>query len=237
MVPSEPEAKARFVRTLFGRIAPRYDLMNRLMTLGQDQRWRRLAARLAAPTPGGLALDVATGTGDLALALLEETQAGGVVGLDFAQEMLALGRGKARAVGERRIRFIAGDALVLPFRDGSFACVTSAFLLRNLVALDQGLREMRRVLRIGGTVVSLETSPLQRPIVAPLFRLYFHHVVPLLGGLVSGNREAYRYLPQSTDRFLDPESLASAMERAGFRDVTYRELSLGTVVIHVGRVP
>ncbi len=220
---------------MFDRIARRYDLMNALMTGGRDQAWRRQAARLARPEAQGLALDVATGTGDLARALIEETAVRGVVGVDFSEAMLALGRAKARRLGlEGRLHFVVSDALTLPFRDRTFACVASAFLLRNLTDLDRGLREMARVTRPGGRVVALETSKPTAPGFRGLFALYFQHLVPLLGGLVSGDRDAYRYLPRTAAGFLEPDDLVRTMGRAGLREVSYRRLALGTVAIHVG---
>ena len=220
---------------MFDRIARRYDLMNALMTGGRDQAWRRQAARVARPEAGGLALDVATGTGDLARALLDDTPVRGVVGLDFSETMLALGRAKARRMGlEDRLHFVTADALALPFPDRTFACVTSAFLLRNLTHLDQGLREMARVTHRGGRVVALETSQPTLPGFRSLFALYFNRLVPVLGGLVSGDREAYRYLPRTAGGFLAPDDLVRAMSRAGLGEVVYRRLAFGTVAIHVG---
>ena len=222
---------------MFDRIARRYDLMNTLMTGGRDQAWRRQAARLARPEGRGLALDVATGTGDLARALLDETPVRGVVGADFSEAMLALGRAKARRSGlEDRLHFVTADALALPFPDATFTCVTSAFLLRNLTDLDQGLREMARVTRLGGRVVALETSRATLPGFRSLFAFYFNRLVPVLGGLVSGDREAYRYLPRTAGGFLAPDDLVRVMTEAGLREVIYRRLAFGTVAIHVGTV-
>lgn len=220
---------------MFGRIAHRYDLMNALMTGGRHQAWRRVAARLGSQGPGVLALDVATGTADLALALLETGRARAVVGLDFVEPMLRLARAKllARQTGAR-VRLVAGDALALPFPDGTFGCVASAFLLRNLADLRGGLGEMRRVTAPGGKVVALEIAQPTLPGFRALFRLYFHHLVPWLGGLVSGDREAYTYLPRSVEGFLSPEALAALMAEVGLREVTIRRLGLGTVTVHVG---
>jgi demethylmenaquinone methyltransferase/2-methoxy-6-polyprenyl-1,4-benzoquinol methylase len=222
---------------MFAGIAPRYDLMNRLMTGGRDQAWRRLTARLAAPPPGSLVLDLAAGTGDLALAFLRETDARAVVGADFVEAMLRLAGGKLAARGERRVHLVAADALALPFPDGVFGCVASAFLLRNLADLPAGLAEMRRVAAPGGSVAALEITQPRLPGWRETFRLYFHHVVPAVGALVAGSRDAYTYLPRSVDRFVAPEALAALMTRAGLRDVTVRRLGLGAVTIHVGRVP
>ncbi|MFZ1060997.1 MAG: bifunctional demethylmenaquinone methyltransferase/2-methoxy-6-polyprenyl-1,4-benzoquinol methylase UbiE [Candidatus Rokuibacteriota bacterium] len=231
----EGEEKARYVQEMFTRIARRYDLMNSLMTGGRHQAWRRVAARMAEPQPGSLALDVATGTGDLALALLTETQARHVIGLDFSDGMLRVGREKLRRKDPAgRVSLVVGDALSLPFPDKTFACVTSAFLLRNLADLAQGLAEMRRVTHPGGKVVALEITQPTLPGWSHLFGWYFHRFVPRLGALVSGNREAYTYLPRSVERFLPPAELSRLMEKLGLRDVAYRRLGLGTVTIHCG---
>ena len=227
--------RAEQVRVMFDRIARRYDLMNSLMTGGRHQAWRRVAARIAEPQPGGLALDVATGTGDLALALLAQTPIRGVIGLDFSDGMLKVGREKlGRKDPGGRVKLVIGDALRLPFPDKTFACVTSAFLLRNLADLAQGLAEMRRVTHPGGKVVALEITQPTLPGWSHLFGWYFHRLVPRLGALVSGNREAYTYLPRSVERFLPPAQLSWLMERVGLRDVGYRRLGLGTVTIHAG---
>jgi len=227
--------KARFVSAMFSRIARRYDLMNGLMTLGMHHTWRRVAARQTIASPDGPALDLATGTGDLAIDLAEVHPHRTVVGADFSLGMLAVARDKLDGLDEaRRVRLLAADALALPFATRTFACVTSAFLLRNLADLEQGLREMRRVTRPGGRVVALEITQMRAPGFTALFRLYFHHVVPWIGQLVGGDREAYSYLPQSVDRFVTPGELVALMGKVGLRGVTYRRLGLGTVTIHTG---
>ena len=227
--------KARFVSAMFSRIARRYDLMNGLMTLGMHHNWRRVAARQTIASPDGPALDLATGTGDLAIDLAEVHPHRTVVGADFSLGMLAVARDKLDGLDEaRRVRLMAADALALPFATRAFACVTSAFLLRNLADLEQGLREMRRVTRPGGRVVALEITQMRAPGFTALFRLYFHHVVPWIGQLVGGDREAYSYLPQSVDRFVTPGELVTLMQKVGLRGVTYRRLGLGTVTIHTG---
>jgi demethylmenaquinone methyltransferase / 2-methoxy-6-polyprenyl-1,4-benzoquinol methylase len=226
--------KAEAVRTMFTRIAARYDLMNSLMTGGQHHAWRRVAAAAITRAPAGLALDLATGTGDLALAVRAVRPAHAVVGADFSEAMLRQAGVKLRARGERRVPLLAADALALPFRDATFACVVSAFLLRNLADLPAGLGEMRRVTARGGLVAALEIT---RPGVRgwdALFGLYFNRVVPLIGALVAGDRAAYTYLPQSVERFVTPAGLAQLMTRAGLRDVHYRRLGLGTIALHVG---
>jgi demethylmenaquinone methyltransferase/2-methoxy-6-polyprenyl-1,4-benzoquinol methylase len=230
--------KATRVRAMFSGIAPRYDLMNALMTGGRDQAWRRKLARLAAPEAGDRVLDLATGTADLALAFLEETPAESVVGVDFVEGMLTRARAKLRRRPERRrVTLLAADALALPFPDATFGCVASAFLLRNLADLAGGLAEMRRVTEPGGSVVALEITQPTLPVWRDLFRLYFHYLVPVVGALVSGDRGAYTYLPRSVERFVTPPELARLMREAGLWDVKITKLGLGTVTIHVGRVP
>lgn len=231
----EGPEKARFVREMFSRIAGRYDLMNGLMTFGMHHAWRRHAAKQTISIPEGPALDLATGTADLALELHGVHPHRLIVGVDFSEGMLRVARGKLRHAGaDPRIRLVAADALMLPFEDGEFACVTSAFLLRNLADLKQGLREMKRVTRPGGRVVTLEITQATLPGFAPLFRFYFHHIVPGVGQLVGGDREAYTYLPQSVDRFVTPPELSRMMEQVGLRGVKHRALGMGTVTVHWG---
>jgi demethylmenaquinone methyltransferase/2-methoxy-6-polyprenyl-1,4-benzoquinol methylase len=232
-----PAEKAERARTMFAGIAPRYDLMNALMTGGRDQAWRRTAVRLAAPRAGERVLDLATGTADLALAFVAASPAGRVVGADFVEGMLHHAREKLRHRQESRIALVAADALALPFPDATFGCVASAFLLRNLADLAAGLAEMRRVTARGGRVVALEITQPTLPVWREAFRLYFHHVVPALGALVSGDRAAYTYLPRSVERFVTPHELARLMGSVGLGDVRITRLGLGTVTIHVGRVP
>ena len=227
--------KARFVSEMFSRIAGRYDLMNGLMTFGMHHAWRRVAARQTIAAPDGPALDLATGTADLALHLRHINPHRMIVGADFSLGMLRVAHAKlAHADPEGRVRLIAADALALPFENRAFACVTSAFLLRNLADLEQGLGEMTRVTRAGGRVVALEITQPTLPGFIPLFRFYFHHLVPRIGRLVSGDAEAYSYLPQSVDRFLAPAELKGLMEKVGLRGVTWRRLGMGTVTVHTG---
>lgn len=229
-------AKAEYVRAMFDTIAPDYDLMNRLMTLGLDVRWRWLAARVAAPPPGGCVLDVATGTGDLAFALARQVgPAGTVVGVDFAERMLALAREKAaRHPAGGVCRFEVADALSLPYPDGRFDAATIAFGLRNVADLDGTLREMARVVRPGGRVVSLELSKPAVPVFRELYYLYLQRLVPLMGWLVHGSRGPYAYLPRSLRPFPDRVSLARRFEGAGLRAVQVRSLLGGVAAIHVG---
>ncbi|UCC65198.1 MAG: ubiquinone/menaquinone biosynthesis methyltransferase, partial [Anaerolineae bacterium] len=224
--------KAGYVSGLFARIAPRYDLMNRLMTGGRDRAWRRTVARLAALPPGGRVLDVATGTGDIALALAERYPGAQVVGADFSLEMMAAGRRKFAARG--RIGLAAGDALRLPFPDGSFDAVATGFALRNVTDVSRAFAEMYRLVKPGGRVVCLEISRPTLPLFRSLFAVYFYRVVPWLGGLVSGQKDAYAYLPNSLTGFLTPEEVRRVMQAVGWRQVRYRRLMMGTVAIHVG---
>jgi len=234
VAPGPPRGKAEAVRAMFTRIAGRYDLMNSLMTGCRHHAWRRLTAAVVAGGPPGLALDLATGTGDLALAVRAAAPARVVVGADFSEAMLGQARAKLRARGERAVPLLAADALALPFADKTFACVTSAFLLRNLADLAAGLEEMRRVTMPGGLVAALEITRPGVPGWDAMFGVYFSRLVPLIGAVVARDRAAYTYLPQSVERFVTPRELAELMRRAGLSDVRYRRLGLGTIAIHVG---
>ena len=224
------------VRTMFDRIVPRYDLMNRLMTGGRDAAWRRLAVREALHGRNRAdvrVLDVATGTGDLALAL-RAAGAAEVTGLDFSAPMLAEAKRKeAVAAGDRRITWVEGDAMALPFPHASFDAVTVAFGLRNMPSYRSALREMARVIRPDGTLVCLETTPFRAPVLRAIFAWYFARVVPIVGGMLSGDVDAYRYLPASAAAFPDADTLGHMMLEAGFSHVRYLRLGLGTVALHV----
>lgn len=226
--------QASDVRRMFTRIAGRYDLMNSVMTGGRHHAWRRAAAREIVAAPPGPVLDLATGTADLALAVRRRDPARTVVGADFAEAMVVEARHKLSARGERRVPLLAADALALPFGDATFACVASAFLLRNLEDLARGLAEMRRVTKPGGRVVALDITSPAVPGWDAVFNLYFHRVVPAVGALVARDRAAYTYLPQSVARFVSPTELTRLMERAGWSAVRYRRLALGTIALHVG---
>ena len=221
------------VRAMFTRIARRYDLMNSLMTGGRHYAWRAVVARAAAAAPAGPALDLATGTADLALALHAQDPTRLVVGADFSEGMLGEARRKLGSRHATRVPLLAADALALPFADKTFACVASAFLLRNLADLPAGLAEMRRVTMPGGVVTALEITRPGVPGWDALFGLYFNRLVPRIGALVAGDRAAYTYLPQSVERFVTPAELGRLMERVGLREVQYRRLGLGTIALHV----
>ena len=212
------------VETMFDRIAPVYDAMNRVMTVGLDRRWRRATAE-SVVRPGDEVLDACCGTGDLALA---NAQAGGrVTGLDFSQQMLARARRKAP-----ELDWVRGDLLALPFADGSFDAATVGFGVRNVEDLGRGLTELRRVLRADGHIGILEiTRP--RGVLAPFYRIWFDRVVPLIGKLVPGG-SAYTYLPASVRRFPGPNELAELMDTSGFADVRYRLFAGGIVALHTG---
>lgn len=226
------EERALSMRTMFERIVARYDLVNRLMTLGQDQRWRRRAAALACPQ-GALALDVGTGTGDLALALLAQG-ARTVVGVDVAPAMLARAWGKARETGSPSLAL--ADALRLPFRDATFDCVTAAFVLRNLSRIGVALAEMARVLRPGGRLVVLELVRPQEGLRYLPMRLYLRYLVPLLGGVVAGDFAAYRYLASSVQS-LSAVDLWWGLTSAGLEPVGMWMLGGGAVSLHLAVRP
>jgi len=227
-------SKADTVRAMFTRIARRYDLMNSLITAGLHHAWPRGVAASVAGVPGGPVLDLATGTADLAIAVRARTPGRFVAGADFSEGMLQVGQAKLRQRRVARVELLAADALALPFRDGAFACVMSAFLLRNLEDLKRGLAEMRRVTVRGGRVVTLDIVRPAQPLWGAVFGAYFSRVVPAIGAFVAGDRQAYTYLPQSVDRFVTPDELAELMEDVGLRDVSYRRLGLGTIALHVG---
>jgi demethylmenaquinone methyltransferase/2-methoxy-6-polyprenyl-1,4-benzoquinol methylase len=224
--------KRRYVNTMFARVAHRYDLMNRLMTGGQDVRWRRLMVREASLSPGSRFLDMATGTGDVAFeALRQQPGLSLVVGADFTTQMMYVGKTRAASSS---VRWAGADTLCLPFADDSFDAVASGFLMRNVTDVGAALAEQRRVTRPGGRVLVLDVPRPPETTGGRFFRFYFHRIVPRLGGLISGQPDAYGYLPRSADSFLRPDELAATMEAAGLLDVQYRLLMLGTVALHVG---
>jgi demethylmenaquinone methyltransferase/2-methoxy-6-polyprenyl-1,4-benzoquinol methylase len=220
---------------MFGRIAPKYDLLNHLLSFGIDGFWRRFAAGKARLRDGDRALDVASGTGDLAFELAKRVgRAGRVAALDIARPMLELGRRKGRSRGESRVDHHWGDAMHLPYADGSFQAATMAFGGRNVPDLTGAFREMGRVLSPGGRLVFLE---LNRPRLwgfRHLFDWYFHTVSPLAGGLISGERAAYEYLPKSVDKFEAAEDITRCLMEAGMQSVQVHALIFGVALVHVG---
>lgn len=226
--------KPQKVRAMFARIAHRYDLMNRLMTGGLDLRWRRHAIQACALKPGARLLDVGTGTGDLAAEALRQAPGAQVIGCDFTLPMMLRGRMKP---GRDGIQWVGGDALQLPFPDETFEAVVSGFVMRNVADLALAFHEQARVVRPGGRVVCLEAVRPPQRWWTPLYRLYFHRIVPLLGWLVAGDRAAYTYLPQSVEHFFTLGELAEAMARAGLQIHETRTFMLETVALVVGIKP
>ena len=228
-----PDEKQAYVQDMFDAIAPRYDLLNRVMAANLDQRWRRRAAREAAAAPAdGPLLDVGAGTGDLTLALAREAPDSPVLGLDLARGMLELAVRK-RGHDARRIGYVHASGLALPARDGSLSAVTNAFVLRNLADLDAFFAEAFRALAPGGRLVSLEIGRPRGRIYGPLYSLYFFRVMPRIARRLSGNPHAYSYLADSVRRVEAPERLAERMRKAGFADVRATPLLRGSVVLFV----
>lgn len=219
---------------MFARIAGRYDLMNRVMTAGQDVRWRRIVIQEARLPANGRLLDIATGTGDIALEGLRQVPGLKAVGGDFTIEMMQAGK---REPERQRIQWTAADTLALPFPDNCFDAVTSGFLMRNVIDVAGAFREQMRVTRPGGRVVVLESSPPKKNLLRPFIRFHLNVVIPTLGRLIAGESDAYRYLPDSTQQFQEPESLAGIMRQVGLTDVRYRMFMFGTIAIHTGRKP
>lgn len=213
---------------MFAGIASRYDLANRVLSLGSDRFWRRVVAGRMAPEPGQVALDLACGTGDLAIALAH--RGGMVIGMDFTHAMLE----QACRRGAHPVSWAGGDALQLPFADGTFDRVTVAFGIRNFLDLRRGLSEMARVLKSGGRVGVLEFSHPAGPL-APAARFYMRTVVPGLGGLVAGDRSPYSYLAETIRTWPDQATLARCIEQVGFREVSWRNLTGGVAAFHTGR--
>jgi len=236
-VQGEREAAAH-VQEMFSRIAPRYDLLNHLLSLDIDKVWRRRVARRFSAilhNPTARVLDLCCGTGDLAFAFRREAPAGAeIVGSDFVPEMLIRARAKAAAFGAG-VTFVEADALALPFGDGSFDLVSCSFGFRNLANYERGLLEIFRVLKPGGVAAILEFGEPRGKLFGSLYRFYFRRVLPLLGGLISGNGSAYTYLPASVSKFPSVGALLGLFERAGYVDVKFERWTGGIVALHVAR--
>jgi len=228
-------AQKRTIRTLFTRIAPSYDRINRLLSLGQDQNWRKHALARAQVPPNGKLLDIATGTGDVALLAADRLTGVQIVGTDLTRAMLDVARGKAHKQTARRIAWVNSDGLALAFPSDTFDAVISVFMMRNVPDVAQAFAEQVRVTQTGGRVVCLEMTWPQRFPLTWLFWLYFFGVAPLLGQLIAKNRAAYTYLPQSVRKFPAPAATAKVMEAAGLREVSWEMKMLGTVAIFVGQ--
>ncbi len=228
------QERAEYVQDMFARIAGRYDTMNRLMTFGQDIRWRRDVIRLANLPAGGRLLDIATGTGDIADEGARQVPDLQAVGGDFTIEMMRAGQ---HLPGRETILWVAADTLALPFPDATFDAVASGFLMRNVIDVAGAFREQWRVTRPGGRVVVLESSPPKDNLLRPFIKMHLNTVIPTLGRLITGEADAYRYLPDSTQGFQGPEELAATMRDADFVDVSYRLYMFGTIAIHAGTKP
>ncbi len=230
-------AKSIHVREMFARIAPRYDAANRVLTAGLDEGWRRRAIALLAPPKGGRVLDLCCGTGDVVFHLLRTDPTLRVTGIDFCPPMLE----GARTRAEREVRsapeFVEADVTELPFEAGTFDGATMAFSLRNVVDIDDVLREVLRVLRPGARFVNLDVGKPPNRLWRRLFGFYFYGIVPLLGGLVGGSRQAYAYLPSSLTHHPDAPHLRERFERAGFEQAQYVPLMGGAIALHVGTKP
>ena len=229
--------KRAYVKQIFSEIAPRYDLLNHVLSLNIDRSWRRKAiAQLRVEgDKSGRYLDLCTGTLDVAQQISALPGfCGLVIGADFAEPMLKAGAGKVEG---KRVAPVTADALQLPLASGQLAGAIVAFGIRNVAGLDASLKEVFRVLAPGGRFVILEFSMPRFPLLRVLYSLYFNHVLPLIGGAVSGHRTAYQYLPRSVANFPVEEELAGRMEKAGFSDVSWSSLSLGVAAIHVGERP
>jgi len=232
----ETGGKRSYVQRLFGRIARIYDIMNRLMSFGLDRRWRAFAARYLALSTGELGLDLGTGTADLSIAIMRRAGPGThIIGMDITPEMLALGRDKIARLGlQDRIELRVGDAEHIDLPANSVDGCCSAFMVRNLADIQQGFREMLRVVRPGGRVVCLEISHPPGKIFGSLFHFYFYRLAPLFGSVIGKAFEEYNYLPHSLTHFPDAPTLKTMMEEVGWHDVRFYRLNGGIVAVHVG---
>lgn len=225
------EERARYVQGMFASIAHRYDLMNRLMTFGQDVGWREEVIQRASLSPGARLLDLGAGTGDLALEALQQQPSCHAFAADFTLEMMRTGQQRA---GADKLGWVGADALALPFPAHSFDAVVSGFLLRNVSSIRAAMSEQFRVLKPDGRMVALDTTRPRQNLFTPLVDFHMHTLIPMLGRIISGSGDAYKYLPDSTEGFLTAEGLAERMISAGFKQVGFRRLMFGTIAIHWG---
>lgn len=225
------------IQTMFTTIAHRYDFLNMVLSLGIDRSWRKFAINQLPKFDNARYLDVATGTGDVALEIVRRLPGSKVTGVDFSEGMLEFGRKKVSAsdIGGQ-IELLFGDATALPFEDDTFDGSIIAFGIRNVQDYKKGISEMGRVVKKGGRVVILEFTTVQNPIIKPFYRFYISKVLPFIGGVISGKMGAYKYLPQSMLAFPSPDELKKTMEETGLEDVKYYKLTLGIAAVHVGTV-
>lgn len=228
------QARANAVRDIFTRIAPRYDLMNKIMTGGFDRSWRRFVIQKAAIPKAGKLLDIATGTGDIAFEALAQVEGVTAVGADFVPMMMLVGQERP---GGNRVRWSAADALNLPFASNGFDAVTHGFLLRNVIDIPRALAEQWRVIKPGGHMVCLDTTPPPPNLLRPFLVFYLTRIIPMVGTLLTGQTDAYTYLPKSTVGFKTPDELAALMRSAGFVDVQYKRFMFNTIAVHWGSKP
>ena len=217
---------------MFDSIAPAYDFMNRAMTMGIDKWWRRVAVKMLAKSSPKTILDIATGTGDLALLLHRKLHPEKIVGLDLSEGMLKIAREKAAKAGAD-IEFEQGDSLAMRFEDDSFDAITVAYGVRNFEHLEQGYREMHRVLRPGGVLVVIELATPVNPIVRPLYNLYTRRIIPWAGRSISKDRRAYSYLPESIAAVPQRDNMLQLMRNAGFGECSYKAMTFGTCIIYM----
>jgi demethylmenaquinone methyltransferase / 2-methoxy-6-polyprenyl-1,4-benzoquinol methylase len=223
--------RGRYVQDMFTRIAHRYDLINRLMTAGQDIRWRERVIQQAGLNPFARLLDIGAGTGDLAREALRQRPKASIIAADFTLEMMKVGRQSNELV------WSAANALNLPFAEKTFDAVVSGFLMRNVSDIQQTLKEQFRALKPGGRIVILDTTKPKRSPFTPLIWVYMHVVIPLIGGLLSGTRDAYKYLPNSTEAFISANEMAVRMAAVGFKKINFEDFMFGTIAIHWGEKP
>jgi len=227
--------RARYVQGMFSRIAAHYDLMNRIMTFGQDRRWRQIVIQRAnLPSGRSLLLDLGGGTGDLGFEALQQNPDTIPVEADFTLEMMRIGQQRTRNQSAQPLFWAAADALSLPFPENAFDAVVSGFLMRNVIDTFPALREQHRVLKPGGHIVILDTTRPRQSIITPLVRFHMHTIIPFLGRLIAKQPEAYTYLPDSSEAFLSAEKMAAQMAAAGFKSIAFQRLNFGTIAIHWG---
>lgn len=232
--------RGEYVQGLFARIAHRYDLMNRLMTAGQDRHWREQVIRQSKLGPNSLLLDIGTGTGDLAREALRQQPSAHVIAADFTLEMMRVGQFNPRrpsSAGDARHAWSAADVSKLPFNESTFDAIVSGFLMRNVGDIQGALKEQYRVLEPRGMIVILDTTRPSQSLLSPIIWFYTHMLIPIVGGLLSGSKEAYEYLPASTDSFITVKEMAVRMAAVGFKRINYETKMFGTVAIHWGEKP